>query len=209
MDLILKIANLLAKTPDWVLLYIVPALILVAAVGFIFAPKRGWYCCPATVVIAAGFIIACSKDTSLAFIYLGGLVALGALFALLFLIPCPKRREGKVRKSRVDELYEKFHEELSEKPYMPRSAMPPKVCCFEKDTQAGTTAGEYGMSLTYADSLIAKLRSKELSAGDRLEAEELSRRLDCYRNKPLTEAERDTLNDCLASILKLTAKYQL
>ena len=209
MDLILKIANLLAKTPDWVLLYIVPALILAAAVGFVFAPKRGWYCCPVIVVIATGFIIAYSKDAALAFIYLGILVALGALLSLLFLSPRPKRREGKGRKSRVDELYEKFHEELSEKPYMPRAAMPPKVCCFEKDAQAGATAGEYGMSLTYADSLLAKLRSKELSAGDRLEAEELARRLDCYRDKPLTESERDTLNDCLASILKLTAKYQL
>ena len=209
MDLILKISNAFAKTPDWVLLYAVPALLLVTAVGFVFAPKRAWYCCPATVVIAAGFALAYAKDTTHAFLYLAVLVALGALLALLFLIPRPKRREGKVKKSRVDELYEKFHEELSQKPYTPHSAMPPKVCCFEKDAEAGATAGERGMDLSYADSLLNKLRSKDLTAGDRLEAEALARRLDCYRDKPLTEGERDTLNDCLSAILKLTAKYQL
>ena len=209
MDFILKLLNAFAKTPDWVLLYIVPVLVLAAAVGFVFAPKRGWYACPATVVIAMGFAIAYAKDASLAFVYLGILVALGALLSLLFFIPRPKRREGTVKKSRVDELYEKFHEELSQKPYTPHGAMPPKVCCFEKDAEAGATAGEHGMNLSYADSLLAKLSTKELSAGDRLEAEELARRLDYYRDKPLSEAERDTLNDCLASILKLTAKYQL
>ena len=210
MDLILKISNLLKNTPDWVILYALPALLLAAAVGFIFVPKRRWYYCPATVVIAAGFVIAYAKDAALAFLYLGILVALCAVLSLLFLIPRPKRQAGRAKKSRVDELYEKFHEELSEMPYLPRrAAMPPKECCFEKDAEAGATAGEWGMNLNYADSLLAKLNTKELSAGDRLEAEELSRRLDCYRDKPLTEAEHDTLNDCLSSILKLTAKYQL
>lgn len=65
------------------------------------------------------------------------------------------------------------------------------------------------MSFSYADSLLEKLRAKNLNAGDRLEAEEILRRLDCYRNKPLNEEERESLNDCLASVLKLTAKYQL
>ena len=209
MDVIEKIFNAFAKTPDWVLLYVVPALLLVTAVGFVFVSKRAWYCCPATVVIAMGFALAYTKDAALAFWYLAILTALGALLSLLFFIPRPKRREGKVKKSRVDELYEKFHAELSEQPYTPRSVMPPKVCCFEKDAEAGATAGEWGMDLSYADSLINKLRSKDLTAGDRLEAEALARRLDCYRDKPLTETERDTLNDCLAAILKLTAKYQL
>lgn len=209
MDIVLKVVNALAKTPDGVLLYAVPALLLIAAVGFVFVPKRAWYCCPATVVIATGFALAYAKDNSLAFVYLAFLVVLGALLSLLFFIPRPKRREGKVKKSRVDELYEKFHEELSEQPYAPHGEMPPKVCCFEKDAEAGATAGEWGMDLSYADSLLNKLRAKDLTAGDRLEAEALARRLDCYRDKPLTESERDTLNDCLASILKLTAKYQL
>ncbi len=88
--------------------------------------------------------------------------------------------------------------------------MPPEVCCFEREGEGGaTTAKEYGVSLSYADTLLKKLRSKKLKAGDRLETEEFLRRLDCYREKPLDDGERSSLNDCLASILKLTAKYQL
>ncbi len=87
--------------------------------------------------------------------------------------------------------------------------MPPKVCCFNQEPEGGVTAQEYGVSLSYADTLLKKLRSKKLKAGDRLETEELLRRLDCYREKPLDVGERSSLNDCLASILKLTAKYQL
>ena len=209
MELILDIANFLQKTPDWVLLYVFPVLLLAAAVGFVFAPKRKWFYCPAALLIAAGFTIACAKDPLLSLLYLGVLLVLCALLSLLFLIPCPKYGAGKVNKTRLDAMYEKFREELSEKPYAPRSAMPPKECCFEQDSEAGATAGEYGMSLTYVDSLLKKMFAKDLSAGDRLEAEELSRRIDSFRDKQLTSAERDTLNDCLASVLKLTAKYQL
>ena len=145
----------------------------------------------------------------LSVVYLCAMVALSALLSLLFLIPRPRNGKKCVKQSRVDALYERFHEELNEKSYAPRTAMPPKVCCFERDAEDSATVGESGMSLGYADTLLNKLRSKDLSAGDRLEIEELSRRLDFYRDKPLTQDERNTLNDCLAAILKLTAKYQL
>ena len=209
MELIQEFATLLKETPDWVFCYLLPALLLVAAVGFIFAPKRRWYFCAASVPAAAGSLMVYAKSGALAVVYLGTVVVFCALLSLLFLIPRPKKREKRVKKSREERLLEKFREELSEKAYAPRSAMPPKVCCFERDREPGATAGEYGVSLSYAVSLLEKLRAKKLNAGDRLETEELSRRLDYYREKPLTEVERNTLNDCLASILKLTAKYQL
>ena len=188
------------------MLYILPALLLVAAVGCVFAKRRRWYLCPATVLTAASFVIAYAKDASLAFVYLGVYASLAALLTLLFLIPRPAKRTL-VKQSRLDAMYEKFHEELSEKPYTPR-VKPPKECCFEAE-RVDATAKECGVSLTYADSLLAKLRTRELPAGDRLEIEELARRLDDYRDRPLSEAEQSSLNDCLASILKLTAKYQL
>ena len=209
MELLEKFFNLISKTPDWVYLYLVPALILGAAVGFVFAPRRRWYFCVAAVCTAGGFLMAFTKNKTLSVLYFIVVVAYCALLSLLFLIPRLQKRQKDVKKSRLDALYDKFHEELTEKSYAPRAAMPPKVCCFERGTEAGATAGEYGMNLSYADALLTKLRSKNLSAGDRLEAEELSRRLDFYRDKPLSEAERNTLNDCLAAILKLTAKYQL
>ena len=209
MELLEKFFNLISKTPDWAYLYFVPALILSAAVGFVFSPQRRWYFCVAAVCTAAGFLMAFAKDKTLSVLYLIAAVVFCALLSLLFLIPRPQKRQNGVKQSRLDALYDKFHEELNEKSYAPRAAMPPKVCCFERGAEAGATAGEYGMNLSYADALLTKLRSKNLSAGDRLETEELGRRLDFYRDKPLTDAERNTLNDCLAAILKLTAKYQL
>ena len=129
------------------------------------------------------------------------------LLSLLFFIPAPKRKKkGKLREER---LFEKFREELTDKSFKRGASMPPKVCCFNQEPEGGVTAQEYGVSLSYADTLLKKLRSKKLKAGDRLETEELLRRLDCYREKPLDVGERSSLNDCLASILKLTAKYQL
>lgn len=204
MEMLQIILDSLAAVPEWVSLYVVPALVAVSAVGFIFTEKRKWYCAAAVVLVAAGFLFAYAVNAALSLIYLGLISAFAALVSLLFLIPVPKR--GK-RRTREERIFEKFHEELSEKPYKPRSAMPPKVCCFEREN--GATAEEYGMSLSYADTLLEKLRLKKLNAGDRLETEELLSRLDCYRNKPLNEAEHSSLNDCLASILKLTAKYQL
>ena len=209
MEFLQKTVDLFAKAPDWAYLYLLPALIIASAVAFVFSPQRRWYFCAATVFSAAGFVLVYAQNPATAFIYLGAVVALSALLTLLFLIPRPTRREKGVKKSRVDALYEKFREELSEKPYAPRADMPPKVCRFERDHIEGATATEQGVSLSYADSLLERLRAKDLNAGDRLETEELSRRLDYYRDKPLTESERSTLNDCLASILKLTAKYQL
>ena len=207
-QLLQKILDLLAVIPDWVYLYLMPALIAGAAVGFIFAPQRRWYLCPATVLTALGTLMAYAASKPLSVIYLGALVILCALLCLLFLIPAPKKTEKDVKKSRLDAMYEKFHEELSEKPYAPGQAMPPKECCFEQEDE-GMTAEASGMSLDYADSLLNRLHATDLSAGDRLEVKELSARLDYYRNKALYENERNALNDCLAAILKLTAKYQL
>ena len=63
--------------------------------------------------------------------------------------------------------------------------------------------------LTYALSLLGKLRQGELSATDRLEADMLGRTLSVMQGRLLTVEEKNTLNDCLASVLKLTAKYKL
>lgn len=208
MDILQKIVDAFSQLPDWVFLCAVPALVAAAAVGFVFTAKRKWYFAVAAFIGAAGFLLAYAKDAPLSLVYLAFLVALSALLSLLFFIPVPQKRK-KCLQSREERIYERFHEELSEKPYKSRGAMPAKVCCFEREREDGATAEEYGMSLSYADTLLEKLRSKKLGAGDRLESEELLRRLDCYREKPLTESERSSLNDCLASILKLTAKYQL
>lgn len=207
MDILQTVLDFVSKAPEWACLYVVPAVIAAAAVGFIFTSERKWFFVVAAFVGSAGFLLAYAKSPVLSFVYLVALVALSSLLSLLFLLPAPAKRK-KRQKIREEKMFEKFREELAEKPYKP-SHRPPKVCCFERGKADGATAKEYGVSLSYADTLLKKLRVKKMSAGDRLETEELLRRLDCYREKPLDEGERSSLNDCLASILKLTAKYQL
>ena len=57
--------------------------------------------------------------------------------------------------------------------------------------------------------LIGSLREKELTPADRLELDAVVRTLEDCRGKALTAAEQRTLNDCLSSVLKLSAKYSL
>lgn len=207
-----KAVEIFKDTPDWVTLALLPALTLVAAVLFTLFGKRKLYFPVAGVLWGVGACLAfcqayaLSRDTA-AFAYAGLYFALSAALTLLFLCPRVKLKK-KAKKSKADELYEKFHEELTEKPFTLQEKRPPKVCCFEEGL-GGATAEESGARLAYADTLIERLRSEKLSAGDRLETEELARTLVRLRSKPLTEAEINSLNDCLASVLKMTAKYKL
>ncbi|MDE6412071.1 MAG: hypothetical protein K2L02_06030, partial [Clostridia bacterium] len=191
MDILQTVLNFVSKAPEWACLYVVPAVIAVAAVGFAFTSKRKWFFMVAAFVGAAGFLLAYAKDATLSFVYLVALVALSSLLSLLFLFPAPDKRK-KRQKIREEKIFDKFREELAERPYKP-TRKPPKVCCFERDKADGVTAKDYGVSLSYADALLKKLRVKKMNAGDRLETEELLRRLDCYREKPLDEGERSSL----------------
>ena len=75
--------------------------------------------------------------------------------------------------------------------------------------------GEYGMEdgklrLEHVRKMLQKLKTADLTPGDRLEADGISRRITLYATKDLLSGKevRD-LNDCLANVLKMTAKYAL
>ena len=62
----------------------------------------------------------------------------------------------------------------------------------------------------YVLSVFERLREMKLGAGDRLEAEKMGELLEIYKNKgALCEKECETLNDILASLLKMMAKYDV
>ena len=65
------------------------------------------------------------------------------------------------------------------------------------------------MRLSHAEELLSRLKTAPLAGSDRLEADALSRTLCGMRERKLTAEEMRILNDCLASVLKLTAKYKL
>ena len=66
------------------------------------------------------------------------------------------------------------------------------------------------LRLNHVRDMLTKLKAAPLSAGDRLETEEISRLITLYATKErLTAKEIRDLNDCLSAILKMTAKYAL
>ena len=205
MEILERIEALLIKTPAWAVLYALPACLTAAAVAFVFVKKRAGFYAVALPLCALGFVAVFLRDKTLSVLYLCAFLALTGALSLLFFIPRPFQKK-RPKKTREEKIYEKFHEELSERSYAPQAKMPAKVCCFEEKCDYEETND---MRLSYAETLLKKLRAQKLNAGDRLETDELARRLGSYKKKSLTEEERGMLNDCLASVLKLTAKYQL
>lgn len=93
-----------------------------------------------------------------------------------------------------------------------------KVVCFEEKplvTQiappeiASHSLDETDVCLDHAFEIASRLKSMPLSGSDRLETDNVELALRMYRAKGvLTDREMRSLNDCLAVLLKLTAKYE-
>ena len=97
------------------------------------------------------------------------------------------------------------------RPSVPPAPLPPAedkprfVRCFPQDGEV--VVGE-DVRLGHIFSVLEKLRSLPLSAGDRLESEKYFDLLTVYRTKGnLCAEEARSLNDILASLLKMLAKY--
>lgn len=207
MEIFEKLMAVLARTPAWVPLVLAPALLVLAAALFTLFGGRKAYKYVAVALGAAGFALLCCM-TSLggAFCFLALFAALAALLRLLFFLPRPRRRSGRAKgnaKGRAERIYERFHEKLTETPDRP-APQPAKVCCFEEPP-----AVEDAPEPSYALRLLEKLQKEKLTPTDRLEADVLARTVSGLKGRALTEEEARTFNDCLASVLRLTAKYKL
>lgn len=205
MEVILKIADSVAHLPDAVSYLLCPAFLLFCAFILALAGGKKFYA-SAVALFGAGelFFAGCEGNVRAAAVCMSLYVIEAAILFPLFYIRFPKRH----KKLKADKMYEKFYLDLdhsansaSQKEY------PPKVCCFDEEEVRSLEDGS--LRLKHATELLEKLLSAKLAASDRLEADMLSRRLDGYRNRALSESELRALNDCLASILKFTAKYQL
>ena len=197
MEVIYKITDAFCKIPEVLSLTAAPILLIVC--GFIFAAfgwKRAypWLC---VGLSAAGFALTGARDLSGGLIYLSLMVVLGALGRLFFLIPFGRG----TKKERGDELYEKFHR--------PLDVSEEELALEDEPDQEPVLEEGSELRLSHARELLETLKKSELSASDRLEADALSRTLDGFDEKELSFDETRTLNDCLATILKLTAKYKL
>lgn len=202
MDVFFGLLGALRAIPDWVSLLVLPALLVPLAAVLLLVRRPKLYAPLASALGLTGTALFAARGGEGTVVYI-------ALFALIALLLRPlllwKRKK---RESRDERIYRTFHEDLDAPPVPParkgEAALPPKVCCFETPP-----ATESDISLGHVTALIQKLKKEKLAAADRLELEALSRTVDGCKNRALTEPERDTLNDCLASVLRMTAKYKL
>lgn len=186
------IADNLSRLPAWAALLPFGALAIAASVC-VPLKKRGLFRFFALFFGGAGILLL-AGGLSAALVFSGLYLPFSLLLDALFLI---KRKD---RESRQERIYRKFHEGLNE-PALPD---PPKVCCFED-----ASPEESGMELSHVTKLIDRLAREKLSSADRLELEVLSRTVNGARGRTLTPEQLASLNDCLASVLRLTAKYKL
>ena len=137
-------------------------------------------------------------------------LALCALFPLLRL---PKRKKRRSPRHAAPPLQaEPAASPLQPPPLQPTpppaEGMPAKVLfCEEREDRESEV--EKDVRLGHIFGVLERLKQLPLSPGDRLEAEKAQQLLTAYRAKrTLCAKEAETLNDILAALLKMMAKYQ-
>lgn len=185
--------------PEWVL-YFSPCLFLVAGVLCLIFKKVPLF------AASAFFFGGVQTLLATAILPLEQALCEIALFlcetGILLLFLCLPARVGKrEKKSREDEIFEKFYQPLE--PVSGRS-LPPKVSANEEEYR---TAEEDGLRFEYVGVLINKLRAAKLSPGDRLETDVIARSVCALKDKKLSPEEKELLGDYLSSLIKLVAKY--
>ncbi len=212
MDVFIRFVNAIGGMPDWLSLLGFPILLLPAAAAMWAFEKRKWYFSVCCIFSAIGFtLVCCEGESRYAFVWLSLFALECVLVNGVFYLP---KRKRKAKRSKAEKMYEKFHLELEgeeRREPAPAPQRPPKITCYPEEVgrEDAVAAEDAGLRLSHAGELLARLRAGKLSAGDRLETDVLARTLETFRNKRLTPSELDSLNDCLASVLKLTAKYSL
>ena len=202
MEIFDRFFHFVGEVPDLIPLIILPSVQLIAMLLYFFLHRRDLSRPTFFAIAGCGFLFMSAKgDVTLAFFWLGLLFLEYALCSLLFLI---KRKDKK--QSKADTMYQRFHVPLTDEGAAQREARPPKITCFSDEKHRAEACG---LQFQHVDALLGKLKKTELSAGDRLEMDALCRRVEGYRGRELSQDELDVLNDCLASVLKLTAKYCL
>lgn len=126
------------------------------------------------------------------------------LYGALCLVPARPREKKVGRKSKI-EPFAAEEEEIS--PPSAPAPKPQKVCCF---TDSARVYVDKDVRLEHIFSVLDRLKEMPLGAGDRLEMQKMDDLLHIYNAKTeLNAAEADALNDILAALLKMMAKYDL
>lgn len=171
------------------------------------APRRAYpfFSAACLALFFALFLAAGRGIPAAAALSLAAWAAYAALYGILCLIR-PKMRKKAEPAAPLPEDEEEGPAPASPLPPPPVPALPRKVRCFSQGERV--VVGE-DVRLGHVFSVLERLRSLPLGAGDRLEAQRAGDLLEVYRGKgELSAEEARALNDVLASLLKMLAKYE-
>lgn len=192
LSLLQSMMRSLATLPDWLLFFGVPALTIVVSAILAFVRAKEAFLPVAVALGGIGLFFAdCIASGRGTTAWIAFYLVIASISYSFFFIRRPKREKG----DRNEEIYRAFHADLE---IGESGALP-----VSEEAEAGE------LQLAHVDELIEALKAIDLSPTDRLELDGISRTIDLFRDKGLTPEERRTLNDCLGSVLKLTAKYRL
>ena len=155
------------------------------------------------------------EEAERAILYVGVALAAKAAYLVLYgaLSLFPKKKSGPkpAAKPRVAE-YVDMSEQFPPAVGAQRGSELKKVRCFTEPEYAGDEYDSYAsdVRLDHIFSVVERLKGVSLGAGDRLEVQKYEDLLTVYKSKnALSSEEAQTLNDILASLLKMMAKYDL
>ena len=153
------------------------------------------------------------EEAERAILYVGVALAAKAAYLVLYgaLSLFPKKKSGPAAKPRVAE-YVDMSEQFPPAVGAQRGSELKKVRCFTEPEYAGDEYDSYAsdVRLDHIFSVVERLKCVSLGAGDRLEVQKYEDLLTVYKSKnALSSEEAQTLNDILASLLKMMAKYDL
>lgn len=182
------------------------AAIVLAAVKGLRARSKAWFLClsGACMLLFSAFSVFGGAEPLLLFV--AAALAQAALDLALYGGLCLFRpRAEKPKKKKRPPLPALDEEEEFSAP--PLAPAPRKVDCFT-DGEGVPPRPRDDVRIDYALSVAERLRTLPLGAGDRLESDKMCELLRIYKDKgALGVSECRTLNDILAALLKMMAKY--
>lgn len=130
-----------------------------------------------------------------------------ALLQLVLLLAWEGRRRQKARKRKREQLARSLVFTLPEKD---NAYLRDRLHCALNAENKPIQEEDAGVRLDYIRKLTAKLKGAALSVSDRMQINELSRAITlCACKEKMTAEETRSLNECFATLLKLSAKYGL
>lgn len=171
---------------------------------------------------AIGFaaLAVCAFEFRQAVLYVGVALALkGAVLILYGALSCfPRKREtGKAQPKKIPaaeyvDMSAEYPAPVSASASVRETVAPAKVRCYTDPVYTDEVRETFSsdVRLDHIFSVVEQLKGVSLGAGDRLQVQKYEDLLTVYKNKgALSAEEAQTLNDILASLLKMMAKYDL